>query len=91
MIGEPSNPVISVSAFLFAHELIRKVKEGGVWVCANGFSVWKLHKKRKVAQVVGDNSEVNRSLKALFLNLGWSVLERELESEDKQEKEVKYV
>jgi hypothetical protein len=30
-------------------------------------------------QVVGDNSEVNGRLKRIFMELGWSVIERELQ------------
>lgn len=51
---------------------------GCTWVVPSGFSVWKPQNKRKVVQVVGDNSEVNGRLKRIFMELGWSVVEREL-------------
>lgn len=88
MIITKDEPLVPLSSIAFVYDLLRQVKDGGVWVCANGFSVWKVHKKRKVAQVVGDDSKVNRLLKATFLQLGWSVLERELEADDKEVKNV---
>jgi len=69
---------VPFSALNFIKRLIRNVDEGGTWVCSNGFSVWKISKKQKLAQVVADDSEINKTLKDSLLQNGWSVLEREL-------------
>jgi hypothetical protein len=48
------------------------------WVVPAGFSIWKAQKQPRMVQVVGDNSEINGRIKRTFMELGWSVLEREM-------------
>jgi hypothetical protein len=66
-------------AMLELSDRIHSHPSGSTWVVPSGFSVWKPQRNRKVVQVVGDNSEVNGRLKRIFMELGWSVIERELQ------------
>jgi hypothetical protein len=68
----------STMAMLELADRIHTHPAGSTWVVPSGFSVWKPQYNRKVVQVVGDNSEVNGRLKRIFMELGWSVVEREL-------------
>jgi len=65
-------------AMLELADRIHSHPSGSTWVVPSGFSVWKPQRNSKVVQVVGDNSEVNGRLKRIFMELGWSVVEREL-------------
>lgn len=78
MISTCFEPV-PFSAITFIRKLLSNINEGGTWVCTNGFSVWRISKRMKVAQVVGEASPINAILKNSLLQNGWSVLERELE------------
>jgi hypothetical protein len=58
---------------------LSKIKHRAKWIVPDGFSVWRFNKDLKIAEVAGDNSNLNGKIKRLILELGWSVAEWELE------------
>jgi hypothetical protein len=58
----------------WSENLIRVMKQDGVWSTKDGLSVYKFdHKNKTLIAVLRHNSELHERIQIVFSKLGWSV------------------